>query len=208
MLRAGACDVMPEPAMPRYLRPAVDEAEALRRWHAPRDGLTRALVRMLFPAPAPQRVELVWLPSYLVTIELELRGVRSNVTCTVEGLSGSFAIFQMHAQIEDGHPDGESFEAVLDAETAEKLARDLLVKSILRRRGRAGKPIPGATQRVEALLWPYWVYYHRRRGGRMDIALLDGATGDRPGHKIKLGLLEAFRAAARQSSQRVEGKPV
>ncbi len=190
----------------RHLRPAIDHAGALQRWHAPRGGITRAILRRLFPPGPPKRIELVWLPAYLVTIELDLRGVKSDVTCSVEGLSGSFAIFQMHSEIEDGMPAGDSFPPVIDAQSAEHSARESLIKTILRRRGRAGKPVPGATRSVEPLLWPYWVYYHSRRGGRLDVQLLDAVTGDRPGHKIKLGLLEAFRAAARNQPRSAEGE--
>jgi hypothetical protein len=188
----------------RHVRPDIDEAEALRRWHAPRGGLIRTLFRALAPRKAPQRVELVWLPAYLVRIELDLRGVKSEVICSVDGLSGSFAIFQMESSVVEGESAGESFPAVFDLAQAERVARESLLTTILRRRGRAGKPVPGATRSVEPLLWPYWVYYHRRRGGRMDIQLLDAATGVRPGHKIKLGLLEAFRAAARNQSEFVD----
>jgi hypothetical protein len=183
-----------------HLRPEIDEADALRRWHAPHGGLTRSAYRSLVPRKPPQRVELVWLPAYLVTIELDLRSTKSDVVCSVEGLSGSFAIFQMTDSIVDGEPHGERFPARFSPDEAERLARLSLLNAILRRRGRAGKPVPGPTRSVEPLLWPYWVYYHRRRDDRMDIELLDAATGGRPGHKIKLGLLEAFRAAARNQS--------
>jgi hypothetical protein len=192
----------------KHLRPAIDRIAALQHWNAPRTGLIRALWRKLSPPAPPKRVELVWLPAYLVTIELDLRGVRNDVTCSVEGLSGSFAIFQIHSSIEDGGPPGESFAPVIDALTAERTARESLIKTILRRRGRAGKPVPRGTKSVEPLLWPYWVYYHSRRGGRLDVQLLDAATGDRPGRKIKLGLLEAFRAAARNQPETVEGESV
>ena len=188
-----------------HLRPAIDEAEAHRRWHTARKGEFRRTFRTVFPEPPPHKVECVWLPAYLVTIPLQTRERLDDVICSVDALSGSFAIFQMASELESGDPAGESFPPSIDESEAERIARELLLKTILRRRARAGKPVPGATRSVEPLLWPYWVYYHRRRGGRIDIQLLDAATGDRPGHKIKLGLLEAFRAQARAQSADSEG---
>jgi hypothetical protein len=111
----------------------------------------------------------------------------------------------MESDLREGDVAGDTFPPVIGEAEAERIARASLVTTILRRRGRAGKPVPGPTRSVEPLLWPYWVYYHRRAGGRMDIQLLDAATAGRPGHKIKLGLLEAFRSAAAASSTESEG---
>jgi hypothetical protein len=41
------------------------------------------------------------------------------------------------------------------------------------------------------------VYYYRRRGNRIDIRLVDAATGERPGSKTKAGVLTAFVRASR-----------
>lgn len=182
----------------RHLRPEVDEAEAARRDRGEHGGLLAHIVHAFAPVSAPHKTELVWAPVYLVTIALEHRGQSSRTTCTVDGLSGAFAIFDAHAAIQPGEPDGETFAPVWSVEDAERTAREWLMLTILRRRGRAGKPVPRETESVELLRWPYWVFYHRRRGGVIDIRVLDGVTGARAGHKIKLGLIEAFRAAARR----------
>lgn len=181
----------------RHLRPKVDEAEAARRDRGDHGGLLSSIVHAFAPVAAPHKTELIWAPVYLVTIAVDHRGQSSRTVCSVDGLSGAFAIFDAHAAIQSGEPDGEVFEPRLNAEEAERIARESLVLTILRRRGRAGKPVPRETQSVELLRWPYWVFYHRRRGGIIDFRLLDGVTGARAGHKIKLGLIEAFRAAAR-----------
>ncbi len=174
-------------------------------WHAPPAGILRTIARTLAPVPPPKRVELVWLPAYLVTIPLDLNGRLNDAVCSIDGLSGSFAIFQAGSALDDGAVPGESFPPAIGAADAERIARELLITTILRRRGRFGKPTPGPTRSIQPLLWPYWVFYHSRRGGRIDIQLLDAVTGVRPGRKIKLGLLEAFRAAARASSVETEG---
>lgn len=182
----------------RHLRPEVDEAEAARRDRGENGGLLARIVRAFAPVAAPHKIELIWAPVYLVTIALDHRGQSSRTVCSVDALSGAFAIFDAHAAIEPGVPDGETFAPLLSADDAERIARESLVLTILRRRGRAGKPVPRETESVELLRWSYWVFYHRRRSGVIDIRVLDAVTGARAGHKIKLGLLEAFRLAARR----------
>jgi len=181
----------------RHLRPEVDEAEATRRNRGENGGLLAHIVHAFAPVAAPHKIELVWAPVYLVTIAVDHRGQASRTVCSVDALSGAFAIFDAHAAVEPGVPDGETFAPLLSTDDAERIARESLVLTILRRRGRAGKPVPRETESVELLRWPYWVFYHRRRGGVIDIRVWDGVTGGRAGHKIMLGLMEAFRAAAR-----------
>lgn len=185
---------------PRHLRPDVDEAEAARRDRGEHGGLLSSIVHAFAPVAAPHKTELIWLPVYLVSIALDHRGQSSRTVCSVDGLSGAFAIFDAHAAIQSGEPDGETFAPVLNEAEAERVARESLVLTILRRRGRAGKPVPRETESVELLRWPYWVFYHRRRGGTIDFRLLDGVTGARAGHKIKLGLIDAFRTAAQNGA--------
>lgn len=142
-------------------------------------------------------LERIWLPVYLVRIALAQKGGGQSVTCSVEGLRGSFALFDMHETIADGVADGETFPPVIGPDRAERIARESLVTAILRRRSRHGKPVPGETQSVELVQWPFWVYYHARLFGSLDIKLLDACTGQPVGQKIKLGVLEAFRERAR-----------
>ncbi len=180
----------------RHVRQAISETRAVERLTGPHRGLF-GIWRRLFPVPPPLKLEVVWLPAYLVTIALERSIGPKRVVCSVEGFSGSFAIFEMLNYVEEDDPGGEQFPPALDERDAEEVARDMLVTTLLRRSGQARRVIPAATESIELLLWPYWVYYHRRGRG-MDIQLLDAATGFRPGHKIKLGLLEAFRTRQRE----------
>ena len=184
----------------RHVRRVIDEGNARNVLSGERRGVFVRLLRQVFSSHAPLKIEPVWLPFYLVTIAFERSSGPNRVTCSIEGFSGSFAIFEMFSALDDGSLDGESFSPAIDSTNAERLARESLVTTLLRRSGQARRAVPAATESVELLLWPYWVYYHRRRNGRLDIQLLDAATGQRPGHKIKLGLLEAFRAKQRASN--------
>ena len=182
----------------RHVTPSVDESRAIeilnRGWLARWRRLSSA---RFDDATSPSRpAELIWMPCFLVRIPLKSSQGDTEVTCSVDGCSGAFALFQMDEAIADGAAQDEAFPPLHDEAEAEALARAALVKVILRRRGSAGKPTPGPTQSIELLQYPYWVYYYRRRRGLLDIQVLDAATGQRAGQKIKLGVLEAFRRAA------------
>lgn len=149
----------------------------------------------------PDKLEQVWLPVYLVTIAL-LRGDRSYAaTCWVDALRGSFALVDLDDPPVTDEPEGDAFPPRLDADEAERIARESLITVILRRRSKSGKPTPGDTQSRELLRWPFWVYYHHRRRGLIDIDVLDAVTGRPAGQKIKLGILDAFRDAERRAEE-------
>lgn len=183
----------------RHITAAVDEARARELLNR---GWINRINRMLSPPrpqDAPPRLELIYLPAYFVTIALEKKGEMGEMTCHVDGCSGSFSLVHMGDQIVDGDIDAENFAVTVDESEAERIAREALIKTILRRRGSAGKPVPKETKSIELLRYPYWVYYHQRRRGLMDVKVLDAVTGKPVGNKIKMGILEAFKAVAKQT---------
>ena len=178
----------------------VEREQALREFQRPwREKLRRLLWGPARPAPFAAHqlpfCELIWMPSYLVTIATRSTRGESTVTCSIDGCSGSFALFELQDAIEEGTV-GESFAPTLSATEAEDLARRGLLQVILRRRSRRGKTAPEGTRCVQLLRYPYWVYYYRRGRNLVDIKVLDAATGLRTGPKLKTGILEAFRRAA------------
>jgi len=184
----------------RHVAAGVSEGRAveiLRRGWSARLHRLLSVVRPGNLDSSEPRMDLVWMPSYLLTIQLESKQGLNEVTCNVDACSGSFALFQMHDTIEDGEAEGETFPATLDEAGAEKVAREELMKVILRRRSIAGKPLPTKMLRAELLSYPYWVYYYQRRPGLIDIKVLDAATGRPVGNKIKIGILDAFKTAAK-----------
>lgn len=185
----------------RSVPAAVDAQDArariLRRWKH------RVAAALPWPRPnrGPDKLERVWLPVHLVTIEL-LRGDRSySATCWVDALRGSFALVDLDDPPVEYEPEGDAFPPRIDAVEAERIARESLITVILRRRSKSGKPTPGDTQSRELLRWPFWVYYHQRRRGFIDIDVLDAVTGRPAGQKIKLGILDAFRDAERRTEE-------
>lgn len=111
--------------------------------------------------------------------------------CLVGGLSGVATLHEPGSlAFEDAVPR-ERFEPAISEAEARAIARETLFRAVLYGRKRSGIPFdePVDTALVH---YPYWVYYYRRRN-RIDIRLLDAVTGQRPGHKIKLGIVEAFQ---------------
>ncbi len=160
------------------------------------EGFWRRVFDRVHGDRVPVKSECVWAPVYLVTIPMIERGAAIPFPCAVDALGGAFALFAMAEAIVPGEPEGERLGPVLTPEEADDIARTSLVAAMLRRRRKSPTAQLGDTVSIELLRWPYWVFYHRRANGAISIRVLDAATGGRVGHKIKLGLLEAFRAAA------------
>jgi hypothetical protein len=192
----------------KYLEPRVAEAAALRFFERRRLGNLWGLLRQpraakKNPTCSERRIpyaELVWLPYYIIRIRLRSARSESETTVSVEGYSGSFAMFQRKADIVDGEPKGETFHPRLDENEAARIARKELLAVIMRQRSGRKKPVPGEVVSVELLQYPFWVYYYERRRERLDIRVLDAVTRSKPGPSIRASLLNAF-AAAEQDAQ-------
>ena len=113
----------------------------------------------------------------------------------MDGCSGSFAIFEMHADIVEGGIEGETFPPKLDEQDAARIARKQLLATIMRQRSNREKPAPEQVLGVDLIHWPIWVYYYERRPGRLDIRVLDAVTGSKPGPRLKTAVLAAFTSA-------------
>ncbi len=187
----------------KYVQPGVSEAAAVRFFERRRLGnlwgllrrprtVTRNSTRLERCIPY---AELVWLPYYIIRSRLRSASSESEITVSVEGYSGSFAIFQTQADIIDGEPKGETFPPRLDENEAARIARKELLAVIMRQRSGREKPVPGDVVNVELLQYPFWVYYYERRRERLDIRVLDAVTGSKLGPSIRASLLNAFAAA-------------
>jgi hypothetical protein len=142
------------------------------------------------------RIELAWLPYYIVPVEVQSRKGDGVIEVSVEAISGAFAIFQMQPNLEEGPPDGEIYPPKLSVAEAQEIGRKRLLKSVMFKRGQRGKPVPVATGEPELMHYPFWIYYYERRRSLIDFKVLDAATGKRAGHHSKLSFLEAFTRVA------------
>jgi len=174
----------------RCLPVCVDRDEALRRLER------RSWWSRLFGnrgRRVSDRLDLVWVPHHLFTFQMETKPF-GTTTVSVDACSGAFAIFQMEEDLLDNSPgDAELLPQAVTTEQAETEGRKKLLQAIMRRRGSQGpKPAPGKTVHTETVLFPFWVAYVTRGADRLDIGLLNAATGETGGNQTKTGVLHAF----------------
>ena len=172
----------------------LDAEAAARAFRRPR---ARNLFGLLRPRPVsqspdgqPASLELVWMPAYAFRVALSRGTRRSDSWVSVDASYGGFALFDRLGELKEQEPEGAVFEPVLDAHAAEKLAREGLVRYILRRRG--AKPDIDSVEEVRLYYAPVWVYYVRRIGRKIDLAVRDGYTGDPMGGRVRVAVLNAF----------------
>jgi hypothetical protein len=130
------------------------------------------------------------MPVYIYRMRLSRGGKCSDTWVSVDGSFGGFALFDRLGALEECTPEGSVFEPVIEEAAAERTARGELVRYVLRRRG--AKPnIDGVAER-RLYYTPVWVYYFRRFGKKIDLAVLDGYTGDKMGARMRIAVLDAF----------------
>lgn len=188
----------------QYARPQFDADEAARLLSKRRFDSIRKLFGGV--AAPPIRIELVYIPHFVITIPVFQGESKSTVTAAIEASSGAFSLRRYTDDILASEmPDrADEFAPRISEEEALAIARDGILKNALRERGGRRSFKWADPESVELLQHPFWVYYHHRRRGFIDIRLLDAVTGDRPGSKTKGGVLDAFVAARRQTPSAFE----
>lgn len=177
------------------LLPARYDAESVARiFYRPRAlnlfGLLRPWPVKRSPNGLPSSIELVWMPVYAFRMQLSRGERRTDTWVSVDASFGGFALFDRLSVLEEHAPEGEVFEPVITKEAAERIARSELVRYILRRRG--AKPNIDGVAEHRLYYTPVWVYYFWRFGKKIDLAVLDGYTGEKMGGKMRIAVLEAF----------------
>ncbi len=144
-------------------------------------------------APLPC-IERVWIPHYLVDFRVESRKGPGEISISLDACSGSFAIFQMHTDLEEGELVEDCLTPLIPEDVAIKQGRRQLLQAIMRRRGQYGKPIIKETLGLSTFYYPFWVYYFQRRGKYIDVHLQDACSAERGGNRTRQGVLNAFVA--------------
>jgi len=143
------------------------------------------------------RLALVYLPHYLVDIDVTSRKGPGVTHSLLDGCSGAFAIADFDAPPDPGEPEAEVLPALLSEDEAGRAAVAALTRLILGQRSRGPKPTPLGVRSCRRVDWPFWVYYFARSRGRLDIRACDARTGDAAGNRAKAGILKAMVAAAK-----------
>ncbi|MCK5861260.1 MAG: hypothetical protein KAH38_02160 [Candidatus Hydrogenedentes bacterium] len=153
-------------------------------------GLLRARPMKQLPGGVPDSLELVWMPAYAVRLTLSKGTSRSDAWVSVDASFGGFALFEREGILEEGVLDEECFPAIIGEEEAESLARQGLLKYVLRRRG--VKPLIEGVEEVFFYYQPVWVYYYYRSGTKIDLAVSDGYTGSPMGTQLRIAIVNAL----------------
>lgn len=190
------------------LPPRYDAEDAARIVWQPR---MRNLYGMLRPRPVklapnglPASLELVWMPVYAFQMTMSRGGKKGTIWVSVDASFGGFALFERLDALEDGDPQGEVFDPAIEIHDAEQLARNGLVRFLLRRRG--AKPNAVKLEGHSFYHTPVWVYYFHRFGKKIDLAVLDGYTGDKMGSRMRIAILDAFIRQRQERMAQADGK--
>lgn len=137
-------------------------------------------------------MEIVRLPCYLIAVETIAKGSARDVDVLIGGCDGQFALVGAAGLGFESDDGIEAFPPTINESEAIQQAQSGLVTAIMRSPGWGAKPDIGGVASVELVQAPYWVYYYERRRGRLDIKVLDAVTGNIPGPKVKLSMIQAF----------------
>ena len=183
-----------------YLPAQLTKQDALAVLRRERFRVLKRLFHLRRAAPVIEsRVQLIWMPHYLIDLEIEsVRGTAIQ-RVTLDAYCAVFALWNIEDPPAHGVPGGESFPPRMDVSTATAKAAVALTNTTLHMRGQKGKPKVNRHTAIQLLYYPYWVCYTERRPGKYDIRIVDGAMGEQPGNQIKRAVLEAFIDASRRS---------
>ncbi|HQE81764.1 MAG TPA: hypothetical protein PLM14_02120 [Candidatus Hydrogenedentes bacterium] len=182
--------------------PRVSETQAERWFRKRRFGAVGRLLRPLFPRRrlaqgVLPRLELIWMPHYLVTIRAKAPdGSEGRLQMSIDAYAGVFMLVKLAGELDEGDPPEALFPPLMSPKEAEAKGRVQLTLSLLRRRGHRDRPTPLETQDCQLFYCPFWTYYYERMPGAIDIVVLDAVSGQKAGARMKGAVLEAFTAAS------------
>jgi len=180
----------------------IDAADALRCFERRRFGNLFGLMpyrpAKVGPDGRPSSLELVWMPVYAFQFSMIFQGKPVQSWVSVDASFGGFALLGRMGELVEAAPEGEVFSPVLSTEYAEGLAREGVVRYIMRKRG--AKPgVDGIVAR-KIFHTPVWVYYFRTFGDKLDLAVLDAYSGDTMGGLVRRAIVDAFIAKGKKAA--------
>ena len=179
----------------------IDRAGAVERFHRRRWGNLFGLVPNR-PVKVDEQgqaasLELVWMPSHAYRFSMMYKGKPVQSWVSIDASFGGFALLGRVKELLEGTMEGEIFPDILGQEQAEALAREGVVRYILRKRG--PKPTVNNIEEHFHFHAPVWVYYFRTAGGKIDLAVLDAYSGDSMGGLVRRAIVEGFIAKRRET---------
>ena len=181
-------------AVPLLLPPRYSADEAARRCQRRRPANLYGLIRSRPVKQAPDgtvlSIELIWMPCYACRFQVTRGAKRNSVWISVDGSYGGSALSERVKELRQETPEGEIFPYTIDEERAEALAREGIIRFILRKRG--AKPKVEALEEMQRYHAPFWVYYARRTNGKIDLSILDAYTGEFTGGGIRQAVINGL----------------
>lgn len=182
------------------LRPEFSAQQAETVLTRRRFARTRAILRFItrpLRRPAGQSgapaipLELVWLPQYWIRFVVDDGAKTKRFEAMVCGHGqGAVAVDLSRRAWQPIDGDAALPESLTEADATEQ-ARDGLTATMMQAPKWSNRTVVG--EPVSKLIgYPYWVYYYRRRGDKLDIKLLDAMTGRVAGPKAKAAFLAAL----------------
>ncbi len=180
------------------LRPTVEADEATatltRRRFARTRGVVGVLIRPLVPRgndSSGERLELLWLPNYWVRFAVADGAKTKRFEALVCGHGQGAVAVDLSRQTWQTIDSSDTFAESLATTVAIEQAHDGLKAAMVRAPKWSSRAVVGEPQ-CELIGYPYWVYYYRRRGDKLDVRLLDAMTGRLAGPKAKAAFLAAL----------------
>jgi hypothetical protein len=195
-----------------FLPPRIEGEGAARYFARPRFrngfGLLASSVRVATAGTpstrVPPFVERIWMPAYAICLHTRSGKGDQHVWTSVEGISGTFALFECVEELASCELDEDLFPPIIDESGAGELARNGLLRYIMAQRGQIDKPLVQAVTEVRPYHFPVWVYYfHRYKKQRVDLRVLDAYSGKSAGAKMRVSVLNALIAARKGKQQQV-----
>jgi hypothetical protein len=184
----------------QILPPRIDRDEAIRRFRRRRSanlfGLWQSRPARLNGNGQPDSLEMVWLPAYGFEFSIDNQGKKVTSWVSIDASFGGFAVMGRVKELVEGSPAEVIFPPMLTEEQADALAREGVIRFILRKRG--AKPAVNDITNSMLFHMPAWVYYFRRSGGRLDLAVSDAYTGDPMGVQVRRAIVDGFIARKRE----------
>jgi len=172
--------------MPTTINPQINP-ETAKSLLSKRPGLLRKQKRII-------KIELFYLPSYLVRLSVRVKQNSEIVSLCIDGVEGRFAFYHESSQSEGEPGDGSTSPFVLDEDNIRQLAlseyRRYLLRNnlMLRGRGHVEKIVD-----VKRVHYPFWLGFYRRRG-KIDFDVLDAVGGEHQGAALRSVFMKALLA--------------
>lgn len=170
----------------------------------PQSSAEQKFAKRFWRRPQATRLELVAWPNYLATFAITPSRTRARASGDAQRQLHVYVdareptcVTMVHAACPLAESGPTTFVPPrLSADEAAVAARRVVGSGIASAARWRTPPEYALVALPSPVFWPLWAYYHRRRGGILDVLLLDAVRGVWCGPKLKGAFLAALTAPA------------